>query len=373
MIYFDNTSTTKVADEVLDTYDQVLRKYYVNSEAIYPSGLEVHKLMEKSRSQIARFLSVLPREIIFTSGGSEANNLAIKGTALKRSGIGKHIITSAVEHSSVLNSCRWLEQYFGFEVTYLPVSQKGSVDPADLEKAMRPDTILVSLMLVNNESGAINPLAEIREIVKKHHNCYLHVDCVQALGKMDIDLKDVDLASFSAHKINGLKGSGFLVAKQHVQMAELISGGQQENHLRGGTANSPANIVLARTVRLALEKREQQIDRIRMLHDTLYETLSGMDKVVINSPADGTPYLVNFSALTVTSQVMMNALASRGFEVSAQSTCDSNEAVSKVIAAMYDEPERLKGTIRISLNYEHTLEDVMALTDAIREVIRIYG
>ncbi len=373
MVYFDNTSTTKVADEVLDTYDQVLRKYYVNSEAIYPSGMEVHNLMEKSRSQIARLLNVLPKEIIFTSGGSEANNLAIKGTALKRAEIGKHIITSAVEHSSVINSCRWLEKYFGFEITYLPVTPNGSIDPAELRKAMRPDTILVSLMLVNNESGAINPLDEIRETVKKHHNCYLHVDCVQALGKQDIDLKDVDLASFSAHKINGLKGSGFLVAKQHVQLAELISGGQQENHLRGGTANSPANIVLAKTVRLALEKRQQQGDKIRELHDYLYQQLKMIDKVVINSPENGTPYLINFSALTVTSQVMMNALAQRGFEVSAQSTCDSNDAFSKVIAAMYDEPDRLKGTIRISLGYEHTREDIDALLRAIREVIEAYG
>jgi len=373
MKYFDNTSTTAVDPEVLKTYQHVLETYYINSEAIYPRGMEVKNLMEKSRSQIARFLAVQPKEIIFTSGGSEANNLAIKGTALARREVGRHIITSVAEHSSVINSCKWLEKYFGCEITYLPVNQQGSINIADLQAAIREDTILVSLMAVNNESGAINPLKEIKAVVKKHHNCYLHIDCVQALAKNEIDLSDVDLASFSAHKINGLKGSGFLMARQHVQLAEVISGGQQENHLRGGTANSPANMVLAKTMRIALEKQEKYHDQIVRLHDYLYQQLQKMDKVVVNSPADGTPYLINFSALTVTSQVMMNALAQRGFEVSAQSTCDSQDAYSKVISAMYKDPDRLKGTIRVSLNYEHQQSDIDELLKAIKEVIELYG
>ncbi len=373
MKYFDYTSTTPVNAEVVATYTQILNKYYQNSESIYPSGIEVNNLLEKSRAQTASFLGVRPKEVIFTSCGSEANNLAIKGTAFKRQHLGKHIITTCVEHSSVINSCKWLEQYMGFEVTYLPVLQNGQVDLQQLKDALRDDTILVSIMMVNNESGAINPIDEIKQIVKKYRNCYLHVDCVQALGKMDIDLKDIDLASFSAHKINGLKGSGFLVKKQHIDIAPLISGGQQENHLRGGTNNSPTNMVLAKTIRLALEAYQKGYEQIVSKHDYLYQQLESTPHVVLNSPEDGCPYLINFSCLTITSQVMMNALAQRGFEVSAQSTCDSNDAVSRVISQMYHDTDRLKGTIRISISYSTTQEDIEDLLAAIKEIITLYG
>jgi len=373
MTYFDFTSTTPVHPEVMKTYQEVLEKYYQNSESLYPSGVKANSLMEKSRAQIAALLSVLPKEIVFTSGGSEANNLAIKGTALKRMKLGKHCITSCVEHSSVMNSFKWLEDYLGFEVTYLPVNQKGSINIEDLRKAMREDTILVSLMYVNNESGAINPLEEIKQIVRKYHNCYLHVDCVQAFGKMNIDLKDVDLASFSAHKIFGLKGSGFLMKKQHVDIAEVISGGQQEGHIRGGTANSPTNIVLGKTVRLAYEAFQANQKQVQENHDYLYKQLESIEHIVLNSAYEATPYLINFSCLTITSQVMMNALANKGFEVSAVSTCDSADAKSRVIEQMYNDENRLKGTIRISISYHTTRQEIDDLLTAIKEIVKIYG
>ena len=373
MIYLDHASTTKPCQQVLDTYKQVLDKYYINSESIYPSGVAVNELMEKSRSQIADLLSVKSHEVIFTSGGSEANNLAIKGTALKRSHLGKHIITTAVEHSSVINSCKWLEQYFSFEVTYLPVDEKGCINIDDLKNALRDDTILVSIMYINNESGAIMDIDAVKKNVRSYRNAYLHVDCVQALGKIAIDLQDIDLASFSAHKINGLKGSGFLVKKQHVQLAEVISGGQQEFHLRGGTANACSNIVLAKTLRLALENLPEKQQKCQKLHDYLYQQLSNCDKVVINSSFEGSANIINFSCLTVTSQVMMNALYNKGFEVSAQSTCDSNDAYSRVIAQMTKNKDILKSTIRVSICYENTIDELDQFINALKECIQQYG
>ncbi len=373
MRYFDFASTTPVSSEVLKTYNEVLGKYFVNSESIYPYGLEVDKLMNKSRHQVADLLRVEQKEIIFTASGSEANNLAIKGTAFKQRNKGKHIITSSIEHSSVLNSCRWLEEYEGFEVTYLPVNQEGKVSPKDLEKAIRDDTILVSIMWVNNESGSIQPIEEIKKIVKKKPNCYLHVDCVQALGKLNLDFTDIDMASFSAHKIYGLKGSGFLMKKQHVQIAPLISGGQQENHLRGGTANSPSNIVLGKTVRLALEDLDSKTALVKQYHDYVRKQLEKIDNIVINSPVDCSPYVLNFSCLTIPSEVMMNALGMLDYCVSAQSTCESDTKTSYVISQMYDDFARLRGTIRISFSATQSWDDIYKFVEDLKGVIDKYG
>ncbi|MGI6608327.1 MAG: cysteine desulfurase family protein [Erysipelotrichaceae bacterium] len=371
--YFDYASTTPVNDEVLNSYFKVQTDYFVNSQSIYPRGLEVNKLMEKSREKTASLLGVSAKEVIFTSSGSEANNLAIKGAALKRREYGKHIISSNVEHSSVENSLRWLKEYFGFEVTYLPVNQNGIIEIDDLIRALRKDTILVSIMYVNNESGAIMPIEEIKKVVRRYPDCYLHCDCVQALGKIDIDLTNIDMASISAHKIYGVKGSGVLIKKQHVQLAEVISGGSQEYNLRGGTSNAAANIVFSKTLRLALKAFRNNRDRIKEYHNYFIQELKKIDKVVINSPEDGCCGVVNFSCLTVTSQVMMNALALKGFEVSATSTCDSSLAVSRVISQMFKEENRLKGTIRVSISYLNTLDEIKRLLKAIKECIEDYG
>ncbi len=372
--YFDYTSTTPMNDEMIKLYGELLKKYYVNADSLYPSGQKVNAILQKAREKIALDLNVLPKEVIFTSCGSESNNTAIKGVALKRKDKGKHIISTCVEHSSVLNSLKWLHDYLDYEITYLPVNSDGKIDVEDLKKAMRQDTILVSIMMVNNESGALMPIDEVKKIVRKYPNCYLHVDCVQALGKMNLDLKDIDLASFSAHKINGLKGSGLLIKKQHVMLAPLISGGQQEYHLRAGTENVPADILFAKVLDASLKDLDEKINYVQSLHDHLWDELTKMEDIVINSPKDGSPFILNFSCLKITSQVMMNALAQKGFEVSAMSTCDSENAYSHVISQMYKKDEnRLKGTIRVSLSHDHQLSDVDDLINAIKECIRLYG
>ena len=372
-VYFDQASTTPVDKQIRETYQKVLEKYYVNSESLYPDGAKVSGLMEQSRCQAAELLKVQPEELIFTSGGSEANNLAIKGTALACRNQGRHIITSLIEHSSVVNSCHWLNEYAGCEITNLPIHSDGQIDTAALEKAIRPDTILVSVMMVNNESGAIQPIEEVKRICRLHPQVRLHVDCVQALGKMPINLQGIDLASFSAHKIHGLKGSGLLYRKANLQLAPLISGGQQEYGLRGGTADAPADMMWGKTLRLAIEKQQTKYQTLIGYHDRMYQALAEMPNVVVNSPINGSPAIINFSCRKITSQVMLNALSDAGYLVSAQSTCDSRDAVSRVMAQMFTDHQRLAGTIRISLDYDHSSEQVDGLIAAIREIVEKYG
>lgn len=372
-VYFDHASTTPTNSEVLKTYIDLLQKFYANSESLYQEGYEVSRLLEKSRAAVASLLHVLPNEIIYTSGSSEANSLAIKGVAFSAFQK-KHLITSQIEHSSVLNSFRQLEKLFGYEVTYLPVNQYGVISITDLQKAIRSDTLLVSLMYANNETGAIQPIDQVKEIVKKHSQAYFHCDATQAIGKIAIDTKDIDLLSISAHKIEGLKGSGILVRKQHVPLVPIISGGEQEFGLRGGTSNACTNIVFAKTLRLALEKMVKNQAHITLLHDQLIQSLSGMEKIILNSYPDGLKNIVNFSCQTIPSEVLQNALDQRGFMVSARSTCESHSNnPSYVLQAMGRSDQLASSSIRVSFDEKNTLEEVNSFIQALKEIIQQYG
>ena len=225
-VYFDSASTSRIHPEVLKSYQSLLEKYYVNSESLYDEGIEIFRMMEKARRAIAGLLGVNSEDILFTSGSSESNTAAIKGVCFAQPGK-KHIVTSCVEHSSILNCCKQMERVFGYKVTYLPVNSDGCVSLDDVKKAVTDETAIVSLMWVNNESGSINPIPEIAEYVKKHTKAYMHTDLTQAIGKVETDLSYVDLASISAHKLEGLKGSGILVKRVHVPFEPLINGGEQ--------------------------------------------------------------------------------------------------------------------------------------------------
>ncbi|MDD6467976.1 MAG: cysteine desulfurase family protein [Erysipelotrichaceae bacterium] len=374
MIYVDYASTTPTSPEVLKTYHQLLDRYFANSESLHQLGMEVSQLMEKSRQQTASLLHVLPNEVIFTSGASEANSLAVKGTAFAYQHLGKHIITSKIEHSSVLNAMKQLEEVFGFEVTYLPVDEEGKVSVEELKKHLRSDTILCSIMYVNNEVGSIQPISEIKKLVRQFPNCHLHVDCVQALGKLPIDFKDIDLATLSAHKIYGLKGSGVLIKKQHIQLIPLINGGQQEFGLRGGTENACTNILFAKTLRMALENQSERAIHVNKLNAYLRNGLKQIENVVINSPKDASDYILSFSCLNLPSEVHMNALNQQGIYVSAQSTCGSkSHSYSYVLEAMGIKNERLHGVIRLSFSHDHTFQQMDEILKAIKENVEKYG
>ena len=372
-VYFDSASTSRIHPEVLKSYQSLLEKYYVNSESLYDEGIEIFRMMEKARRAIAGLLGVNSEDILFTSGSSESNTAAIKGVCFAQPGK-KHIVTSCVEHSSILNCCKQMERVFGYKVTYLPVNSDGCVSLDDVKKAVTDETAIVSLMWVNNESGSINPIPEIAEYVKKHTKAYMHTDLTQAIGKVETDLSYVDLASISAHKLEGLKGSGILVKRVHVPFEPLINGGEQEYGLRGGTSNAVVNMVFAKTLRLALENGRKYHDHIAEMRRELINGLLSIEGVEINSPLNGVVSTVNFSYEGIPSEVMQNALNRAGFMVSARSTCASrSDDPSYVLLAMGYSSRRASCCIRVSLTYYNTIEEVHAFVEACREMIRNYG
>ena len=372
-IYFDNSSTTRIHPEVLKSYEQLLEKYYVNSESLYDEGSEISQMMERARGAIAGLLGVHATDILFTSGSSESNSAAVKGCAFAQQNK-KHIITTNVEHSSILNACAQLEQYFGYRITYLPVDGTGRINVEDLKKALDEDTAVVSIMYVNNESGSVNPISEIAEVVKKQSHAYLHVDLTQAVGKVPLDLTNVDMASISAHKLEGLKGSGILMKKTYVPFIPLINGGEQEYGLRGGTANACADMVFAKTLRLAIENGKKYHLYIKDLRDRLVKGLLAIDGVEINSPEDAVVSTVNWSYEKIPSEVMQNALNAKGFMVSARSTCASkSDDPSYVLTAMGYSSRRASSCIRISLSYYNTEEEIDLFLTSLKEIIEHYG
>jgi cysteine desulfurase len=371
-IYFDSAGTTPLKPEILKTYESLLETYFANSEALYEEGSEVHRMMEKARAATAGLFGVQPDEILYTSGSCESNSTAIKGVCFASKG--RHIITSCIEHSSVINACRQMERVFGYDVTWLPVSREGRVNPQDLRRALRNDTVIVSIMHVNNEVGSINPIQELAHIVKTKSRAVFHSDLTQSVGKVPVNLKEIDLASVSAHKLHGLKGSGILIKKKYVPMEPLISGGEQEFGLRGGTANACADMVFAKTARLALEQREAFTKHTAKLKARLEKGLREIDGILFNSPEDAVSCILNFSYEPIPAEVMQNALNSAGFMVSARSTCESNSNnPSHVLSAMGFSDRRASSCIRVSLSMENTEEEIDAFITALKEIIRQYG
>lgn len=372
MIYLDYVATTPLRSEVLSTYNNLLEKYFFNADSMYDKGIEVNRLMEHSRKLISEMLKVKEDELIFTSCGSESNNLAIKGVAFQYQNRGKHIITTAIEHSSVYETCKELERTFGFEVTYLNVDQKGRISLQELQDSIRDDTILVSIMYVNNEIGVINPIEEIKQIVKKYDKIKLHFDMVQALGKLPIDLTDVDLASFSAHKIYGLKGSGLLFKRRSTTIVPLINGGQQEFGLRGGTSNACSNIVFAKTLRLALENFDNKAKHIKMINSYARKCLNQIDGVVINSDEMCCiSSILNFSCPGYKPEVILHDLESEGIYLSTRSACSSkSENISRIMAQLNLDKEIASSALRISFGEHTTSEDIDKFCYYLQESLR---
>ena len=370
---FDSASTTNVQAQVLKTYIDLLQKEYANSESLYDEGVAMHLKLEKARAAIASLLQVQAQEIIFTSGASESNSAAIKGVCFAQRDK-KHILTTSIEHSSVRHAVAQMAEIFNYDVTYLSVSEKGVISLEEMKKSLREDTAIVSIMAVNNEVGSIQPIQEVGEYVKKHSHAYFHVDLTQAIGKVELDMKYIDLASMSAHKMNGLKGSGILVKKKHVPFVPLINGGEQEFGLRGGTANALVDLVLAKTLRLYLEEQKKKHPHIQALKERMVTGLRKLEGVWINSPSEGIANIVNFSYPKIPSEVMQNALNKKGFMVSAKSTCDSKSSEpSEVLMAMGLGRDRSLSSIRVSFHGENTLEEVDSFLKAYREVIQQYG
>ncbi|UTY38502.1 cysteine desulfurase [Allocoprobacillus halotolerans] len=373
MIYLDYVSTTPLNQEVNHMYQSLLNDYFANADSLYSLGLKTSALMEKSRELTAQMLKVLPEEIIFTSGASESNSTAIKGCAFQYQNRGKHIITTAVEHSSVYQSCIQLRDVFGFEVDFISVNQNGEFNLKELEEKIRDDTILVTLMYVNNEVGMIFPIQKVYQIIqKKNPKVKLHVDMVQALGKLPIDLSYVDLASFSAHKIYGLKGSGVLYKKASTSLVPLINGGQQEQQLRGGTSNTATHTMFAKTLRLALENLDQNYRYVTSLNQYVRNQLDQIPDIVINTPTQNvSPYILNFSCVGYKPEVILHALEMHECYVSTKSTCASHKNdVSRTLQMMGIDEKIAKSAIRISFSHQTTQEEIDEFLFYLKQVLK---
>ena len=371
IIYLDNAATSKVDPEVLNSYNQITLKYFANPSSIHSLGQEASRLLDKSREQILSVLKLTHHVLILTSSATEANNLAIKGYCFANSNRGKHIITSATEHPSVLNTVLEMQD-FGFEVTVLPVNKQGQIEVNSLKAAIREDTILVSLMMVNNEIGAINPIKEVGEYLKKFPKIAFHVDMVQAIGKIPLNFENIDMFSIAGHKIHGLLGSGLLIKEKKIIIKAVNQGGGQENNLRSGTNTLALSASLAKALRLAIEGEATNYKKVKVLSERLLNYLKdNKDKYLINSYNEDNPYIVNFSLLHHKASVVVEALSNRGIMVSSLSACHAkNEDYSKVVYAMYQDLNLAHNTIRISFDKDNTLEEVEALITNLEEILK---
>ena len=362
MIYFDNSATTKVDSTVLDTYLKVSEQFYGNPSSLHLLGDAPAKLLAQSRVQIANSLNVEPQEIYFTSGGTEGDNWAIKGTALEKKRFGQHLITSTVEHPAVYETMKQLE-LLGWEVTYLPVDKKGLISPKDLKEAIREDTVLVSIIGVNNEVGTVQPIKEIGEVLRDYPSIHFHVDAVQTLGMVDLELgpeSRIDMAVFSGHKFRAPRGIGFIYIKDGRQIAPLLTGGGQESDMRSGTENLPAIAAMARALRLTLDDEPLKRTHIKKLQMKIRKHLETKKKVTLFTPENHAPHILCFGIEGIRGEVTVHAFEEYAIFISTTSACSSRamDVDSSTLSAM-GVPKHISETAnRVSLAAENTEEEV---------------
>ena len=371
-IYLDNAATTRTLPQVLEKMLPYFTEEYGNPSSLYGLGQSASQAVTKAREEIAALIGAKPGEIYFTAGGSESDNWAIKGIAEARAEKGKHVITSAIEHHAVLHTCQWLEKQ-GYEVTYLPVDENGLVSPEDLEAAIRPDTILVSIMMANNEIGTIEPIAQLAEIAKKA-GVLFHTDAVQAVGQIPIDVEElqVDMLSASAHKLGGPKGIGFLYVKKGVRLPSFLHGGAQERGKRAGTQNVPAIVGFGEAARLAAETMESRAAKEQELRDHLIERITKeIPHVRLNGDAKKRlPGNANFCFRFIEGESLLLLLDQNGICASSGSACTSGSLdPSHVLLAIGLPHEIAHGSLRLTLSEEITKEDIDFTVDKVKEIV----
>lgn len=364
-VYLDNSATTMVSKTVADKIYDMLINNYGNPSSLHTKGLQAQHSVENARNIIANQLGATAKEIYFTSGGSEANNMAIIGTALAKKKTGNKIVTSAVEHSSIIESCKYLET-LGFQVVYLPVDSFGAVSVEALQQAIDDNTILVSLMYINNETGAIQPVDKVPRIIKRNNSpAVFHIDAVQAFGKIPVKVTKLkaDMVSITAHKIHGPKGVGALYIKKGVRIIPRQFGGEQQGKIRPGTESSPLIVGFGQAVS---EIDFENNDKIIKLNSYLREQLQEIDGVVINSHSNTLEYILNFSVTGIKSETMLHFLAEKGIYVSSGSACAKGKQ-SYVLGAMGLDKIVTDSAIRVSFSKYNTTDDVDILVNAIKQ------
>jgi len=361
-IYLDHNATTPVRKEVLGAMMPYFSEEYGNASSVYSMGHKARQAVDEAREAIGNSIGTEATDIIFTSGGTESNNFAIKGIAMANLNKGRHIITSSTEHPAILAPCRFVEKELGLDVTYLPVDKHGVVDIGNLKDAIRKDTVLISIMFANNETGTIQPVKEIARIAKEN-NIYFHTDAVQAFGKMQIDVEDlgIDLCSFSGHKLYGPKGIGALYIRKGVKIAAFQHGGHQERNKRAGTENVPGIIGFAKAVEIAMRDMEKNNAYLKKLTKKMWEGFSKkLNEIYLNGhPENRLSNTLNISFRYIEGESMVLNFDMKGIYASTGSACTSGSLEpSHVLTAMGIPPEISQGSVRFSFGYENTEEDV---------------
>ncbi|AGB41297.1 cysteine desulfurase family protein [Halobacteroides halobius DSM 5150] len=369
-VYLDNAATTKVTPKVADKVKQVMTKEYGNPSSLHNKGLAAEKVIKEARENLAHKLQVEAKEIFFTSGGTEANNLAIKGALKTLRNKGNRIITSSIEHPSVLNVFKELEEEW--DVKYLEVDHKGSINLDQLEKLLTADTVLVSIMAVNNETGTIQPLKKISNILKSHKNLYWHVDGIQALGKVNIlpDKLGINLYSMSAHKIHGPMGVGALYVSSDTRLKSLVQGSSQEEGLRPGTENVPGIAGFGKAIKL-LPSKEEIKDMYQLKKDLTTRILTEIDDVFLNGPQieQGAAHIVNMSVAGLRGEVVVHSLEEEGIYISTGAACSSRQANSHVLEALEVGPDLITGALRFSFSLNNTKEEIDYTVDILKNKV----
>ena len=381
-VYLDNSATTKCLPEVAALMTRIMCDEYGNPSSLHKKGVESEKYVRYAKEVIAKCMKVQEKEILFTSGGTESDNIALIGSAYANYRAGRHIITTRIEHPAVLQTCAYLEEQ-GFSVTYLPVNAKGVISLADLERAMTKNTILVSIMHTNNEVGAVQPIEQAGELIKRMNpNTLFHVDAVQGFGKCRIYPKrmHIDLLTVSAHKLHGPKGVGFLYINEKAKVRPIIFGGGQQKGMRSGTENVPGIAGMAKAIEEVFSEFDEKIEYLYNIKERFVKGVSALEGIRLNGPVgrDGAPHVVSVSIQGVRSEVMLHALENKGIYVSAGSACSSNKpSVSATLKAIGVEKQYLDATLRFSFSLytteaeiDYTVKCLSELLPALRRYTR---
>lgn len=356
MIYLDNSATTMVDDRVLETFNKVCKNYPGNSNSLHSLGIRSKELEDYATEKISSLLGVKPSEIIYTSGASESNNTVLKGVASKYKNRGNHIITTPLEHSSVLETCKYLENK-GFIIDYVKIKDNGLIDIEDLERLLTDNTILVSVAYVDSELGIKQDIDTISKIVKKYPKCYFHVDATQAIGKIKVDPTNIDFISMSAHKIFGLKGIGLLIKKDNIVIDNLIHGGKSTTIYRSGTPALPLICSLMKALELIIPNIDKNYEYVSSLSNKIKDNLKKYDNIHINSTENSIPYIINFSVIGVKPETFIHTMEEEDIYLSTKSACSTSD-VSLSVDSIYHNREISMSSIRISLSYKNTEEEI---------------
>ena len=362
MIYFDNSATTPIFPQSLDAYIKTSQRIIGNPSSLHDLGNQANRLLQQARKQIAELITVTPDEIYFTSGGTEGDNWVLKGTMIEKREYGNHMIISGIEHPAVSETAEQLKS-LGVEVSIAPVNNQGFVIVDELKKLIRKDTVLVSIMAVNNEIGSIQPILEISELLKEYPKIHFHVDAVQAIGKVSLSewlTERVDFATFSAHKFHGPRGIGFIYWKKGRRLAPLLNGGGQEKNQRSGTENVPAIVAMAKALRIALDRKLQKPDHTKHLKEALINALKAYEKVTIFSEGeDYAPHILCFSLKGIRGEVLVHALEEKQIFISTTSACSSRKNLaSSTLHAMHVPDDLATSAVRISLDESNSMAEV---------------